>query len=47
MMWGVYLTSEGVPLDEVLEVVKYSATKESMLAGIKQYAAESSAAENH
>ena len=47
MMWGVYLTSEGVPLDEVLEVVKYSATKESMLAGIKQYAAESSAPESH
>ena len=44
MMWGVYLTSKGVPLDEVLEAVKYSATKEPMLAGIKQYAAETNAA---
>jgi len=40
MMWGVYLTSKGVPLDEVLDTVKYSATKKSMLDGIKQYAGE-------
>ena len=46
MMWGVYLTSKGMPLDEVLEVVKYSATKESMLAGIRQYAVEASSAQS-
>ena len=40
LMWGVYLTSKGVPLDEVLEVVKYSATKQPMLDGIKRYAAQ-------
>jgi len=44
MMWGVYLTSKGAPLDEVLEVVKYSATKEPMLAAIRQYAAETNSA---
>jgi uncharacterized protein (TIGR01244 family) len=38
MMWGVYLTSKGVPLDEVLETVKYSATKQPMLDGIREYA---------
>jgi uncharacterized protein (TIGR01244 family) len=38
MMWGVYLTSKGVPLDEVLEAVKYSATKQPMLDGIREYA---------
>ena len=38
MMWGVYLIGKGVPLEEVLETVKYSATRESMLDGIRQYA---------
>ena len=38
MMWGVYLTSKDVPLDEVLETVKYSATKQPMLDGIRDYA---------
>jgi len=38
MMWGVYLTSKGVPLDEVLETVKYSATKQPMIDGIREYA---------
>jgi protein tyrosine phosphatase (PTP) superfamily phosphohydrolase (DUF442 family) len=46
MMWGVYLTSKGMPLDEVLETVKYSATKESMLEGIRQYAAEAGSVQN-
>ena len=38
MMWGVYLTSKGVPLDEALETVKYSATKQPMLDGVREYA---------
>jgi protein tyrosine phosphatase (PTP) superfamily phosphohydrolase (DUF442 family) len=46
MMWGVYLTSKGVPLDEVLELVKYSATKQPMLDGIRRYAAEAGSAQS-
>ncbi len=46
MMWGVYLTSKGVPLNEVLAVVKYSATKEPMLDGIRQYAAHAGSAQD-
>jgi len=40
MMWGVYQTGRGVPLDEVLRSVQHSVTNESLLESIKQHAAE-------